>query len=228
MYNWADHKDGTLTKGVEYVPMLWGASAAGWSSAAKKALKAGASHLLGMNEPDLDTQSNLSAAQAAKLYKKHLTPFRKDAFLISPAVTNGAAPMGLAWLAAFMQECEDCEITGVALHWYDSATNAAYFEAYLEEAHGKFPKQNIWLTEFAGSGTAAQQQAFLKEVSWPRQLLRGGEALQADPLLGVQVIPWMESKKWIVRYAYFGDFAGTLVDSDGALTALGRTYTDTV
>jgi hypothetical protein len=38
----------------------------------------------------------------------------------------------------------------------------------------------------------------------------------------------MESRKWIVRYAAFGDFAGTFVNADGSLTALGRTYKNTV
>lgn len=206
MYNWADAKEGTLTKGVEYVPMLWGSSSTGWSSAARKALKAGSAHLLGFNEPDLDTQSNLSASRAARLYKKHVTPFRTSAHLISPAITNGGAPMGLAWLKRFLKECSACGISGVALHWYDSATNVAYFKAYLEEAHRANPSMRIWLTEFAGSGTVAEQEAFLKEV-----------------------IPWMEGKSWLARYSYFGDVSGgTLVHSDGSLTALGETYKNTV
>lgn len=36
----------------------------------------------------------------------------------------------------------------------------------------------IWLTEFAGSGSSAEQQAFFK-----------------------QVLPWMEQQPWIERYA---------------------------
>lgn len=43
-----------------------------------------------------------------------------------------------------------------------------------------------------------------------------------------QAIPWMESQSWLVRYSYEGDFAGTFVNADGSLTALGVTYRDTV
>jgi hypothetical protein len=51
--------------------------------------------------------------------------------LVSPAVTNGAAPMGLAWLDSFFAACSGCQIDAVAIHIYDSATNIAYFKNYI-------------------------------------------------------------------------------------------------
>lgn len=60
------------------------------------------------------------------------------------------------------------------------------------------------MTEFEGSGSVAQQQAFLKEV-----------------------IAWMEEpeQNYIERYAGFGGFVGTYVaDGSGTLTPLGETY----
>lgn len=56
-----------------------------------------------------------------------------------------------------------------------------------------------------GSGTVAEQTTFLKTV-----------------------IPYLEGKTEIARYAAFGDFAGTFVNSDGSLTALGAVYKNTV
>ncbi len=65
-------------------------------------------------------------------------------------------------------------------------------------------KKPIWLTEFQGYGTVAEQQAFLREV-----------------------IPWMEEQAFIERYAGFGDFIGNYVaDQEGNLTPLGETYSN--
>ncbi|KAF7966055.1 hypothetical protein HWV62_40244 [Athelia sp. TMB] len=58
---------------------------------------------------------------------------------------------------------------------------------------------------FAGSGTVAQQQSFFSYI-----------------------LPWMETQRFIERYAGFGDFSGTYVNDDGSLTDLGRTYAETL
>jgi hypothetical protein len=51
--------------------------------------------------------------------------------LVSPAATNGPAPVGLAWLDTFFAACTDCTVDAVAIHIYDSATNIAYFQSYI-------------------------------------------------------------------------------------------------
>lgn len=38
--------------------------------------------------------------------------------LISPAITNSAAPGGTTWLDDFLEACSGCQIDGVAAHWY--------------------------------------------------------------------------------------------------------------
>jgi hypothetical protein len=58
----------------------------------------------------------------------------------------------------------------------------------------------VWVTEFAGSGTTAQQQSFIKTMT-----------------------SWLDSQSFIQRYAYFADIEGSLV-SGGKLTAIGQTY----
>ncbi|SCV70126.1 BQ2448_1520 [Microbotryum intermedium] len=63
----------------------------------------------------------------------------------------------------------------------------------------------ICCAQFAGSGTTAEQQAFLKKV-----------------------IPWLEKTTWIQRYAGFGAFAGQYVNANSGLTAIGDTYMRTV
>jgi hypothetical protein len=59
------------------------------------AISAGATHLLGFNEPDLGAQSNLSPQQAADPWKKYVQPFAGRVKLVSPAVMNGGPPR--AW-----------------------------------------------------------------------------------------------------------------------------------
>lgn len=75
-----------------------------------------------MNEPDLNTQSNMTPAQAAAEWKSQMQPFAGRVKLVSPAITNGGDPMGFAWLAAFFKACDGCHFDAMAMHWYDSAT----------------------------------------------------------------------------------------------------------
>ncbi|KAM0789286.1 hypothetical protein ACM66B_000126 [Microbotryomycetes sp. NB124-2] len=209
-YNWANSEtwgsQPALNQNVEFVPMLWGKDATGWSAAASKAISEGSKHLLGFNEPDLGSQSNISPTEAARLWKLNMQPFAGKAKLISPAITNGPANqgMGTGWMDQFLAACTGCRIDGIAIHWYDSATNTGYFTNYLTDVANKYGKK-IWLTEFAGSGSVAEQQAFFKKV-----------------------VPWMESQSFVERYAAFGAFAGTFVNDDGTLRPLGQTYLETV
>ncbi|PRQ70573.1 Glycosyl hydrolase catalytic core-domain containing protein [Rhodotorula toruloides] len=118
-YNWGQTPDGTLNKGVEYVPMFWGPGGAStWSANAQKAISSGSTHLLGMNEPDLGSQSNLTIPQAVANWKANMSPFYGKAKLVSPAVTNGGYPMGVGYLQDFKGNCTQCwnEIDAVALH----------------------------------------------------------------------------------------------------------------
>ncbi|KPV73022.1 glycoside hydrolase family 128 protein [Rhodotorula graminis WP1] len=201
-YNWGQLPEGTLSPGVEYIPMLWSDNAGDWFVNAQKAIDNGSKYLLAFNEPDLVGQADMTVAAVVAGWKKYMSPFKGKAKLVSPAVTNGGAPLGRDYLAAFFDACPTCleETDAIALHWYDAAWNTGYFTNYLQEAHTRFGKP-IWLTEFAGSGTVAEQQAFFATV-----------------------LPWMEKQPWIERYAGFGDFVGTYVNSDASLTALGEAY----
>ncbi|GAA5962665.1 hypothetical protein JCM8115_005911 [Rhodotorula mucilaginosa] len=213
--------------------MLWNAAAGStWNANAQAAIASGSKHLA-FNEPDLDSQADMTVAQSVTAWKQYMSPLvGKGAKLGSMAVTNGGAPMGIAYLQAFFAACPQCaqECDFVALHWYDAAWNTGYFTVrmslsppgltssstadlsalhaareknYLADAYNTLQKP-IWLTEFAGSGTVAEQQTFLKYV-----------------------IPWMEKQTFIERYAGFGDFVGNYVYANGSLTPLGQTYSQT-
>ncbi|SCV70125.1 BQ2448_1519 [Microbotryum intermedium] len=148
-YNWANSVNNgnqpALSAEVDFVPMLWGSDATGWSAAAKKRIAQGGKYLLGFNEPDLPTQSNITPAKAAQLWKTNMEPFAGKARFVSPAVTNGAyaadgSPMGVNWMTEFLGNCTRCNIDAIALHWYDAAWNTGYFFNYLTDAHKRFNK----------------------------------------------------------------------------------------
>lgn len=208
IYNWAQTPGAAYLTGkgtrFEFIPMLWSNTAgftATWASNAAAAIAAGSSALLAFNEPDLNTQSNLSPAVAAKSYMQYMQPFAGKAVLVSPSITNGAAPMGFAWLQSFLGNCTGCTVDAVALHWYDSATNFAYLQWYLTQAWQTFGKP-IWLTEFGASGTDAQVSAFLE-----------------------QAIPWLDAQPWIARYSYFMAAPGIMINSTtGGLSGQGYTF----
>ncbi|BGP39137.1 hypothetical protein JCM10449v2_003075 [Rhodotorula kratochvilovae] len=212
-YNWASTGGDGIRDGAMYVPMLWGTkSLDGWTDNANAAIKAGATHVLGFNEPDLPEQANLSPSAAAQLWLDQVEPLAGSAKLVSPGVTNGVkldngSALGVPWLQEFLAACSGCTIDAVALHWYDSAGNTAYFTKYLEESHSTLNKP-IWLTEFMGTGTPDEQKTFLEFA-----------------------VPWLEQQDWIERYAAFGDFldnpvAEFIASDDGTLNDLGKAYSD--
>jgi len=203
-YNWDSAYSGSLPSGVTFFPMLWSADSShtsAWSSHANAAIASGATHLLGFNEPDLSSQANMSPAAAASAWKTYMEPFNGRATLVSPAITNGAPPsMGTGWLDSFLSACNGCHIGAIAIHIYDSATNLGYYESYISGIASKYGKP-VMVTEFGASGTSAQQVTFLDQLD-----------------------PYLNGLSGVSHYAYFGDFVGDLVNSDGSLTAVGQAY----
>ena len=80
-----------------------------------------------------------------------MQPFASKAKLCSPAITNGAPPsMGTGWLDSFLQACSGCQIDCIAIHIYDSATNTAYYQSYIQGIGTKYQKP-VWVTEVGRS-----------------------------------------------------------------------------
>lgn len=206
-YNWGQTSAG-LSSSFEYVPMLWGTDSrftSTWESNWKSAVSSGTTTFFAFNEPDLDTESNLTPDAAAAGYITYMQPIKAanpSVRLGSPAVTNGANGMGIDWLVNFQHACDSCDIDFVAIHWYDSATNIQYFKDHVTEANTRTGK-NVWVTEFGADGSDAQIQSFLEEV-----------------------LPWMDAQDWIERYSYFMASDG-LLDSGTEPSTYGLTYATT-
>ncbi|OAP61937.1 hypothetical protein AYL99_04140 [Fonsecaea erecta] len=208
-YNWAASPGGQIVSGAEYVPLLWGQdSISGWSSAVQSAIASGSKHALGFNEPDLDSQSNIDPTTAAQLYIANMNPLSGQVQLGSPAITNGAGTsplMGIDWLNAFFKACAgQCKVDFVAFHWYDSASNMAYFQSHVQDvitAAQQNGVEKVWLTEFGASGSDSDVANFITEAT-----------------------AFLDSTPQVERYAYFMCSDGILVDGSSISSPVGEAY----
>jgi hypothetical protein len=217
-YNWAISGSGGAP-GIEFVPMVWG------SSTIKSALPAGAHYVLGFNEPNFKAQSDLSPQQAVADWPD-IEAHAKAAGIpiVSPAVnycgsssdSSGCTVSTITdpytYLKDFFAACAGCEVDAIAVHWYncDLPSLKAYIEGNPSTGGGlegfvQFGKP-IWFTEFScgGSSSVADQTAYMKAA-----------------------VPYLEGNANIARYSWFS--AGPipnaeLMNSDGSLTDLGKTY----
>ncbi|HEY6880507.1 MAG TPA: glycoside hydrolase family protein [Polyangiales bacterium] len=221
-YNWAYQPDDALRDGsyralgVEYVPMIWGGSFD--ASAVGASLPAGASALLGFNEPNFPApQSNLSAAQAAAKWPDvERVADAHDLLLVSPAVNycggNCQDTDPFHYLDTFFAACKDCRVDRVAFHIYvgchpSGANKAQWLIDHVEKYKKRF-SQPLWLTEFSCTDAASfdDQIAFMKDA-----------------------VAYLEQDARIERYAWFsGRFKDipyvNLLGDDGQLTKLGTAY----
>lgn len=206
-YNWDSSVAGLSTSSFNYAPMLWGTGAVHtsiWEANVVTAIATGATHILAFNEPDVAAQANLSPSDAAAAYMQYIQPYAGQVKLGAPSVTNGGAPMGLTWLGNFMSACSSCTIDFVVIHWYDSATNIAYFKSHIQDAYAQSGK-NIWLNEFGATGTDAEVETFFQTV-----------------------LPWLDSLAYVERYSYFMAAPGILLNAAGTgLSAIGQSYAST-
>lgn len=148
-------------------------------------------------------KANMSPSDAIAAYLQWITPYAGSASLVSPAITNA----GAEWLQEFLDGCGDCGISYVAAHWYDQATNFAYFTEYIDQICGIANGLQVWITEFQGFGSIDDESAFLD-----------------------QAIPYLDSNPCIYRYAYFAtsDIEQDFLENGGpSLSPLGIQYTYT-
>jgi hypothetical protein len=217
-YNWTTSPDPGVastfqTTGVEFVPMIWGVQGGPPDPATiEKQIPKSAKYLLGFNEPNFASQSNITATQAAALWPR-IMQIAKDMNLKigSPAPNYCAGACNdtdpIHYLDTFFAACTGCQVDFIAAHWYACTGDA------LTHYLGLLKKYNkpIWLTEFscmdAGDHSAAGEQTYMKAAL---------QILENDPT--------------IFRYSWFtGRWTDPSVDisllgGDGQLTDLGNLY----
>ncbi|KIJ60663.1 glycoside hydrolase family 128 protein [Hydnomerulius pinastri MD-312] len=206
VYDWGTTAPSYLAdSGITYIPMQWGASGVENFAATVKA--SGAQTVLGFNEPDFASQSNIEPATAASLWTQYIQPLKADGVRLgAPAVTN--APSGTPWLSQFIGNCTECTFDFIPLHWYGDGLGPFY--DYIWSFHGEFASWPLWVTEFASTSTnVTEVQDFAS-----------------------QAITYLDSLDWIEGYAWFAFYrqdAGSyynLLDANGQPNALGQIYLD--
>jgi hypothetical protein len=213
-YTWeVTHPGITTPRGVAFVPMIWGArSVTVWRL--RKA-RYESRILLGFNEPDLASQSNMTVSHALRLWPRLMHTGMR---LGSPAVAGGGATPG-GWLARFMAGAASrhYRVNFITLHWYgqDFSTTAAVsqLESYIRAVWARYHKP-IWLTEFAlwkfnpsVFPSPRQQAAFVRAAT-----------------VMLQRLPYVQRYAWFALPADSADGTVGLFRPGAVATAAGRTF----
>ena len=213
-YNWKQTpSSGCASTGIPFVPMIWGHSnevtASAISSAVSSFVSKGYGDVLGFNEPDNSTQSNIAVATAVSLWPS----FNNSAIQVGTPASQ-ANSTGQTWFTSFMSSLNGSTTLHadfIAIHWYgwnagscDAA--ASQFESYIKYAEGFSGNRPIWITEWGClNNSAPDAQTVLN-------FYKGALAVFAK-------------HPRVARYSWYPwSTNNELVNSDGTLTALGSAY----
>lgn len=216
LYNWTAKSPAGLPDGVNFTPMIWGSKGqkVAIMNAAAAAKTAGTQELLGFNEPDQSSQSNISVETALAAWPALMETGLR---LGSP----GCVHPDREWMKAFMAgaKSRDLKVDFVCVHSYGSPSATAFLKR-MNEVYQLY-KKPIWITEFAVGDWDAPSVD--KNQFKPDAVLRFMEEL----------LPKLDQLDFIERYAWFPAKAdnkalgtSTLFDESGTLTRLGECYRD--
>jgi hypothetical protein len=155
-YNWTQGPSGCTAS--QFVPMIWGhpgseQSTTGIASAIGSLVSGGFRTVLGFNEPDNSSQSNISVTTAISLWPSFNDPSMR---LGSPATQGNST--GLTWIKNFMSQV-DADTSGklrvdfIATHWYgwnagSCDAKAANLESWIKQIEAIPGNRPIWITEW--------------------------------------------------------------------------------
>ncbi len=214
-YNWKQTpSSGCSSTGIPFVPMIWGhtgseQSASGISSAVSSFVSKGYGYVLGFNEPDNSTQSNIVVATAVSLWPS----FDNSAIVLGTPATQ-ANSTGQAWFNSFMTSVNGSstlQADFIALHWYgwnsgSCDAKASQLESYIKWAEGFSGSRPIWLTEWGCLNQSAP------DTTTVLNFYNGALAVFSRH-------PRVQRYSW-----YPWSTNNELVNSDGSLTTLGIAY----
>ncbi|HEY4159824.1 MAG TPA: glycosyl hydrolase [Polyangiaceae bacterium] len=229
-YDWEQTTTEACSNGAGgvFVPMIWGhtgseQSASGISSAVASFVSKGYPYVLGFNEPDNCTQSNIpvdsthpnSSCTAVSSNAINLWPsFLNSAIkTVSPAAQANTS--GQAWTTTFFGDV-NADSTAlrtdvIGLHWYgwnagSCDATASQLASYISWAEGIAGNRPIWLTEWGCLNLSAP------DVQTVVNFYNAALAVFARH-------PRVQRYAW---YPWSTNLA--LTNSDGSLTALGTAY----
>jgi hypothetical protein len=212
-YSWGLKKSRFQPDGIEFVPMKWSGSLSDdQADYLREQFAAGEIHyLLGYNEPDGERQANMGVDRALELWSE-----LEDTGI--PLVSPSPVHYDNEWMVEFMRRADDqgLRVDDLAVHWY-GGTNAQGFLDLLDRVYERYQRP-IWITEFAPADWEAER--------------REENRMRPDAVLEFmrQVLPELDRRDYIVRYAWFHDYSSdnlwtsALFNDEGELTPLGEFY----
>ena len=216
-YKWTQTESEPCSNGQggQFVPMIWGhtgseQSASGITTSITSFVNKNYAFVLGFNEPDNTGQSNIPVATAISLWPS----FDNPAIKIGTPGTAANANPGMAWFTSFMSMLNantSLRADFIAIHWYgwnagSCNATASELENYIKWAEGFAGNRPIWITEFGCLNQSAP------DAQTVVTFFNGAVAMFAK-------------HPRLVRYAWYPwETNHALVDSAGALTALGTAF----
>ncbi len=215
-YNWTQSEEACSNgQGGQFVPMIWGhtgneQSATGITSSITSFVNKGWGFVLGFNEPDNPSQSNIPVATAISLWPSFDNPAIK---IGTPGTAANASP-GMAWFTNYMNMLNAntaLRADFMAIHWYgwnagSCNATASELESYIRWAENFAGNRPIWITEWGCLNQSAP------DVQTVVNFFNGAVAMFAR-------------HPRVVRYAWYPWATNhALVDSSGALTPLGTAF----
>lgn len=220
-YNWHYTPQFASPKGSEYVPMIWGRQ----SVKHLDEIPDSASALLGFNEPNIVTQSNMTPQEACALWPDvEAAAKRLGLILGSPGVNHcHFEPAGHCtqdpeeWLSDFFSACPSAHVDFLHTHYYGCDADAVV--EYVGALSKKFSKP-VWLTEFACSHHSSQDN-----LKYMQDVLAKLESLPATVLARYA---WYAQRTAQTAGPGHGRNANTTLLAPGSheLTDLGKYYNE--
>ena len=211
-YDWGTALVGK-TPGIQFVPMIW-AHGNVTPEELKAAVAAGAGVLLGFNEPDVPSQSNMTVEQAiADWPQLQATGLR----LGSPAPGTGDDTKTNGWLARFMAQVKahGYRVDFICLHPYQSNFNVAQATENLRQeitwVHDTYHLP-VWVTEYG-------------MVDWDKNTYPDAATAARFATSSAAV---MHTLPWVERYAWYSLIPNqqtlSLTKTNGSLNVIGRAW----
>lgn len=225
-YNWNQKRfEGTVfQQDPPFTPMLWSDSQVRLDALQSDLAALNMPHqILGFNEPDKSSQSNMTVAEALAVWPQLEAAAATEGLRIGSPVT--ASPTS-AWMADFMTQAaaQGRKIDFVALHIYTNPDVANTLKK-IDDAYAKWGKP-IWVTESAVADFTAVAGSGIKSTRYTRT--------QVNDYM-VALWPELKKRSYVERFAWktrdVDDeqmWFSALFNDDGSLTGTGQKYRDLV
>jgi len=189
IYNWGPSPP--KVDGLISVCTLWGEK----SLSTFRSNREKYTHLMGMNEVNLDAQADMSISETISMWNAEIRPYGKGRTLYAPSVTTAAS--GMTYLQGFFDGCgtissisdSHCGVDVLQAHVYGKDPQGLI--DYVTKLHTTFYNLPVIISEFAC-------QSFVS--------VAGGEDCTAsEATTYVQTVTkWAMETDWIVGVAPFG------------------------